>query len=173
MPLARSFTYSFFICSSINLFLHFLFSFFSTLSSQLPPFHSPPLSLSLSPASRSGNPACSRLCAISPYFSLVNILSRLSSIIFIAKKKGACVPRCFYPHSSLWNISVPDEVTICLHISGGLLIRECRSGIVNFDQQGLMKKAWSQTVVSWHRASDDKLKFKHYSYLLRSLWPHR
>lgn len=53
----------------------------------------------------------------------------------------------------------------------GFLIRECKSWI--FTNMGLMKKAWTQTVVSWHGATDDGLKFKCCSYLLWPLWPYR
>lgn len=83
-----------------------------------------------------------------------------------------------YPRSSLWNNSVSDEMTVCLHVfffvffyQRGFLIRECKSWI--FINMGLMKKAWTQTVVSWHGATDDGLKFKCCSYLLWPLWPYR
>lgn len=116
------------ILSPVNLLLH-------SLSLSIFPNSSPTNRISFCSSisssillSHSKSPACSRLCTISPYFSLVNILSCLSSIIFITKERlhvscslFTCTPHC--------GTSVSDEVTICLPISGELLIRECRLGL--------------------------------------------
>lgn len=133
------------------------------------------LCLSL-PASRGRSPACSRLCAISPYFSLVNIWSQLSSMIFIPKEGPVS-------HSG-FNRTLHCETSpfqrwwqsVCTFLEGFWsenADQDYDSFFFFFFQQGFMKKAWIQTVVSWNRATDDKLNFKCCPCWLLPLWPYR
>ena len=102
------FTYSFFICSSVNLHLNSLWlSIFPNFSPASSLSFSSSISFSLH-APRSRGPACSRLCAICPYFSPLNILSRLSSIIFIPKEclcPAVVSPALFPCETSLFQTS--------------------------------------------------------------------
>lgn len=140
------------------------------------PFSSPTSSPSSSSSSSSISSSASARARLaqgyalsSPHFSLVNILSRLSSIIFIPKEWLR--PRSgFYSHSSLWNISVSDEVTICLHISGGAFW----SGNADQDYEFLSTGAHEKHMKPncGHLAyspQDDKLKFKCCSVFYRGL----
>lgn len=110
--------------------------------------HSLPLSLSLSLHLTAGA-LLAQGYALSPNISLWWIFYLAFQVSF-SYRKSVCVPQWFYPHSSLWNISVSDEVTICLHISGGHLIRECRSGLWIFINRGSWKrheaKLWSSGI---------------------------
>lgn len=118
---------------------------FPPLSPQLPLSRSPPLSLPLSLHLPAGA-LLAQGYALSPHISLWWIFYLAFQVSFSYWKR-ACVPPWFHLHSSLWNISVSDEVVTCLRISGGLLIRECRSGLWIFINSSSWKrheaKLWS------------------------------
>lgn len=84
---------------------------------------------------------------------------------FHTETARVCPAVVFSRNPSLWNISVSAEVTICLRISGGLLIRERRYKLWIF----IKKTSWKR-----HEATEDLgLNFKCCSYLLMPLWSHR
>lgn len=112
---------------------------FCPVSPQLPLSHSPLLSLFSLPPSRSRSPACSRLCAISPYFSLVNILSRLSSIIYIPKE-GLCTAVVLPALFIVKHLCFRQGDNLFAHFRRAFDQR-MQIRILNFYQQRLMKKA--------------------------------